>query len=138
MKIEVSIDIAAPPDVVWPVMIDVERWPEWTASVTKVERLEKTPFGLGASARIQQPKLMTMIWRVSEFQAGQFFVWQTRSPGVVSSGSHIVRPNGSGSILTLAVEQKGWLVPIIGPLFAGLTRRYVEIEAQGLKKRCEE
>jgi hypothetical protein len=58
--------------------------------------------------------------------------------GVVTNGSHIVRPNGRGSIVTLAVEQKGWLAPIVAPFVAGLTRRYVEIEAQGLKKRCGE
>ena len=29
-------------------MTDVERWPEWTASVVRVERLSSEPFGVGS------------------------------------------------------------------------------------------
>src|ERR1051326_7842073 len=114
MKIEVSIEILRPPLAVWPIMIDVERWPEWTASVTKVERLDSAPFGLGSTVRIRQPKLKAMDWRVCEFQPGRFFTWQTRSPGVFATGRHEVRPAEHGSIVTLTLAQSGWLAMLLG------------------------
>ena len=57
MEIERTIDIAAPPDKVWAVMSDVERWPEWTASVTTVELFDNRPFEVGARALVLQPRL---------------------------------------------------------------------------------
>ena len=138
MRIETSVEILRPPDEIWPVMIDVERWPEWTSSVSTLERLDSGPFGLGSRARISQPKLKTMIWRVTEFEPGRFFTWETRSPGVYVRGRHEIRPTNLGSLATLTVIQTGWLASLLSPFFTPLTRRYVQIEAQGLKKRCEE
>ena len=138
MRIETSVEIFRHPDAIWPVMLDVERWPEWTSSISKLERLDPGPFGLGSRVRIRQPKLKAMTWRVSEFEPGRFFTWETRSPGVYTTGRHEIRPTDSGSIVTLTVIQTGWLALLIAPFFAALTQRYVQIEAQGLKKRCEE
>jgi len=137
MTIEPSIEISKSPAAVWPVMVDVERWPEWTPSVTKLERLDSDGFGLGSRVRIRQPKLKTMIWRVSEFQEGRSFTWEARSPGIHVTGRHEIRPTDRGSIVTLTVIQSGWLASLFGPFFTPLAQRYVQIEAQGLKKKCE-
>ncbi len=73
MDIERVIDIAAPRDQVWAAMSDVERWPEWTASVTSVERLDREPFGVGSRARVRQPRLPAAIWTVSALEPGHSF-----------------------------------------------------------------
>jgi uncharacterized membrane protein len=138
VRIEVSVEIGRPPDLVWPVLIDVERWPEWTASVTGVERLDRAPFGMGSRVRIRQPRLKTMVWQVSEFQPGKLFIWQARNVGISVIGCHQIRPGEGGSTVTLRVDQSGWLSPILKPFFAPLTQKYVDMEASGLKKRCEE
>ena len=57
MAIEWISDIDAPREKVWTVMTDVERWPEWTASVTSVVLLDKAPFDVGSQARLRQPRL---------------------------------------------------------------------------------
>jgi uncharacterized protein YndB with AHSA1/START domain len=139
MKIEVSVDINRPPEVVWAVLTEVERWPEWTASVTAVERLDQSAFGLGSRVRIRQPKLKPMVWRVSEFEPARMFSWETHAIGIFVVGRHsIVRNDRGGTTVTLGVDQKGWLALLLNPFTSNLTRRYVEIEARGLKNRCEE
>ena len=47
MRFEATIDIAAPAQLLFEVYTDVERWPEWTASVTSVERLDQGPLSVG-------------------------------------------------------------------------------------------
>jgi carbon monoxide dehydrogenase subunit G len=49
MDYQVSVDIAAPPDVVWSVMADVERWHEWTPSVRGIRLLDGGPCASGAA-----------------------------------------------------------------------------------------
>jgi uncharacterized membrane protein len=46
MRFEATIDIAAPAQLVFEVYTDVERWPEWTASVTSVEWLDQGPLSV--------------------------------------------------------------------------------------------
>lgn len=139
MDIERVIEVAAPRERVWAVMADVARWPEWTASVTSVERLDAAPFGVGSRARVRQPRLPTAIWTVAEFEPGRFFAWRAVTPGLTSVGGHRVEAAGEQAVrVTLSITWRGPLAPVIRLLWGRLSRRYVEMEAQGLKRRCEE
>ena len=51
----VTVEISAAPDQVWGVLTDVERWSEWTETVTRVQRLDDGPLREGSRARISQP-----------------------------------------------------------------------------------
>ena len=136
--IERSVDVAAPPDRVWAAMADVGRWPEWTASVTRVERLDLAPFGVGSRARVRQPGFPAAVWTVTALEPGRSFEWRSTVPGLTSVGGHRVDPAGdSASRVTLAVTWSGPLAPVIRLLAGKRSRRYVELEAQGLKRRSE-
>src|SRR6185295_11383957 len=52
-----TVEIQQPPPIVWSVMTDIERWPEWTPSVARAKRLSNTPLQVGSRAQIHQPKL---------------------------------------------------------------------------------
>ena len=133
----INVDIAAPPQRVWEVMTDVEKWPEWTASVQSVKRLDTGPFRLGSRARIKQPKFLPALWEVTEIDPPHSFTWVTRSPGVVASGRHRVEPTARGSRATLSLAYAGLLGGIVARLLTGLTDRYLMLEAAGLKQRSE-
>ena len=138
MDIERSIDIAAPRERVWTAMSDVEHWPHWTASVTKVERLDQGALGVGSRARVRQPRFPPVIWTVTTLVPGHAFEWQADTPGLTSVGSHRVDDAGDhASRVTLSLTWSGPLAPVIRRLFGNLSRRYVELEAQGLKRHCE-
>ena len=134
---DIAVDISAPPDRVWEVMTDVEKWPEWTESVHDVKRLDKRPFGIGSRARIKQPKFLPAVWEVTEFDPGRSFTWVTRSPGMVASGRHRVEPTAHGSRATLSVAYSGLLGGLVAKVLAGITDRYLMFEAAGLKQRSE-
>jgi uncharacterized protein YndB with AHSA1/START domain len=136
-EFRVEFEIAAPPDRVWAVIRDVERWHEWTASITRVEILGGGPLAVGKKARVLQPRLPVAVWQVTEFVEGRSFRWETRGPGVVAAGIHAVAPRGEGSLATLALEHSGLLGPLFARLSRDITERYVRMEAEGLRERAE-
>lgn len=132
-----SIDIAAPPDVVWAVWSDIERWPEWTASVARVERFDRGPLAIGHRARVRQPKLPVAVWQVTKLEQGRGFEWVSASPGARVTGYHWIEPQGSGSRARLGVVFAGPVALLVGWLTRSLTERYLGLEAAGLKARSE-
>lgn len=138
MRVETTVDIDAPAERVWEVMADVERWPEWTASVVRAERLDDGPLRLGSRARLKQPRFPPVLWEVTELEPGRSFAWTAKNVGLTSVGRHrVVARRDGGATVTLTLEQEGPLAPLLALLTAKLTRRYVDTEAQGLKRRCE-
>lgn len=132
-----TVDINARASRVWDVIADVERWPEWTASMTSVQRLDSGPLAIGSRARVKQPKLAASKWVVTAVEHGRGFTWVSRSPGIESTGYHYVQPTPSGSRATLSIEFRGILAPLVASLWSSLITRYVEMEAAGLKRRSE-
>jgi uncharacterized membrane protein len=138
MRVETTLDIDAPAERVWEVMADVERWPEWTASVERAERLDDGPLRLGSRARLKQPRFPPVVWEVTELEPGRSFAWTAKNVGLTSVGRHRVVARGEGgATVTLTLEQEGPMAPLLALLTGKRTRRYVDTEAQGLKRRCE-
>jgi uncharacterized membrane protein len=145
---ETSIEIAASAELIWSTLSDVERWPEWTHSVSEVERLDAGEFGAGSRARVKQPGMPRLVWEVTEYVPGEVFSWASRAPGVTTTGGHrlVADPSGragAGDVpgdrvtVILTLDQEGFLAPIVWRLTGSRSRRYVQMEADGLKRRCE-
>jgi uncharacterized membrane protein len=137
-EFRISVEIHAPADRVWTVMRDIERWPEWTSTVTSVERLDDGPLRSGARALIRQPKLPPARWQITELDdARRTFTWITRSPGVTVTACHSVDTHSDGCLATLSIQFSGLLARLVARLTRQLNERYLDIEAKGLKERCE-
>ena len=138
MKHSDGVRISASSDVVWEVFTDVERWPEWTESVTSVEWVEGHAVVVGAKAAIKQPKLPKVVWEVTEVSDGASWTWVATGPGATTIATHHVRALDAGTTeVTQSIEQRGPIGSLIGLLSRGMTKRYVAMEAAGLKARCE-
>ena len=132
-----AIAIGAPPERVWGILVDVERWPARIPTVDRVERLDDGPLAVGARIRLAQPRLGEGVWTVTELTSGTSFTWTSTSPGVRVTASHVVEPSPEGSRLTLAVDLAGWLAPVGWLMTRSLTQRYIETEAASIKAAAE-
>ncbi len=137
-RFSTAIDIAAPPSRVWPVMRDVERWHEWTPSIRSIERLDGGPFAPGSRARVRQPKLPPAVWQVTDLSENRSFTWVSRAPGLLVTGVHAIEATPSGSRVILSIAYGGLMGGLLAWLTRGLNQRYIDLEAAGLKRRCEE
>jgi len=133
-----SVTIAADARVVWETFADVEAWPTWTASVTRLTALGERDLAVGRRYRIEQPRMPKLVWEVTELDPGVSWTWRQRSPGGTTLASHWVEPQPDGTTLVRQrIDQRGPIGVLVGVLMRRLTRRYLELEAQGVKAASE-
>jgi uncharacterized membrane protein len=137
MDFETSVEIEAAPEAVWKELLAVENWPQWTPTMRRVEPLDGGPLQIGNRVRIQQPRLPPVVWTVTELDPGTCFSWAAKGPGVTTVATHEVQPAGDRCRVRLAITTTGALAPVSDLLLGSLTRRYVQREAEGLKRRSE-
>ena len=138
MRFEQSIDIDASQQRVWDVLSDLEAWPQRIETVDVVELLSPTPVSEGSRVRLKQPRLPEGIWDVTVWDAPSYFEWRQKSGGVTNVAGHRVEALEEGrSHLTLTLDMRGLLVPIVAMFYKGLTNRYMTTEAQSMKRAAE-
>lgn len=138
MRFEKSIDIDAPQQRVWDVLSDLEAWPQRIETVASVELLTPAPIGNGSRVRLKQPKLPEGTWEVTVWDAPTYFEWTQKAGGATSVAGHRVEALGEGlARLTLTVDMRGFLIPIVALFYRKLTNRDMDLEAEGMKRAAE-
>jgi uncharacterized membrane protein len=136
---EDSIEIDAAPQLVWDVFADVEHWPDWTASVTSLVGLDGPDLAVGKRFAIKQPGMQKLIWKVTEIEHGSSWTWVQRSPGsLVTARHYVIGQPGGRTLVRQQLDQGGPLGALVGRLMVKKTKRFLELEAQGLKARSEQ
>jgi uncharacterized protein YndB with AHSA1/START domain len=133
----VTVDIQAPPARVWAVLIDVERWHEWTPTVTSITRLDTGLLAAGSQMVIRQPKFPAARWAVVSVNPGRAMTSVSRAPGVRVIARQEVESVQGGTRATLSLAFEGFLAGLLGLLTGRINERYLNLEAAGLKSRCE-
>jgi len=137
MRYATTVHVAAPPHVVWHVLEDLEAWPTWPASMTELTRSRTGALSVGEKVRVKQPRLPYADWAITAVDPGRSFVWTSRAAGVVTTAVHDVAAALDGTSVTLSIDQSGPLAGVVGLLGGRTVRRYVDLEAAGLKDRAE-
>ena len=80
-----------------------------------------------------------LVWKVTELEPGTSWTWVQRSPGVNVTARHYVtaRPDG-GTLVRQELDQGGVLGVLVGRLMINKTKRFLKLEAQGLKAWSEQ
>ena len=138
MRFEKSIEIAAPQQRVWDVLSALEAWPQRIETVDTVELLTPAPVTEGSRVRLKQPKLPEGTWDITVWDEPSYFEWTQRTGGVISVAGHRVQALGEGRArLTLTLDMRGLLIPIVALFYKKLTNRYMNLEAEGMKRAAE-
>ena len=138
MHFEKSIEIDASHQRVWDVLSDLEAWPQRIETVDTVELLTPPPITRGSRVRLRQPKLPEGTWDVTVWDAPSYFEGTQHESGVTIVAGHRVEALGDGRArLTLTLDMRGLLIPVIGRFYKGLTDRYMNLEAEGMKRAAE-
>jgi hypothetical protein len=135
---EGRVEVAASAAAVWSVFADVERWPEWTASVDRLVALDGPGLEVGKRFAISQPRFPRLVWEVTEVDPGAAWTWRHRSPGGTTIAVHeVVALGPDRTLVRQRIDQRGPVGVLVGLLVRPLTRRYLDMEARGLKARVE-
>ena len=136
MITEGSIEIEAPASAVWDVFTDVQRWSEWTASIQGIVALDGAGIEVGKRFEIKQPRMPKLVWVVTAVEPGLSWTWRQKSPGSTAFATHEVTSVGAErTVVRQTIEQRGPIGVLVGMLTRRLTRRYLDLEAQGLRSR---
>ena len=137
MHFEKTIEIDAPQQRVWDVLTDIEAWPQRIETVDEVELLTPAPIAKASKVRLKQPKLPEGTWDVTAWDAPSYFDWTQKSTGITSVAGHRVEALGERRArLTLTLDMRGFLIPVAF-FYRGLTNRYMNLEAEGMKRAAE-
>jgi polyketide cyclase/dehydrase/lipid transport protein len=122
----------------WSAVTAVTTWPQWTASMRDVRPLGPAGIAVGNRYQVTQPGLPRIVWEVTEVRDGESWVWASRSPGVRTVAYHRVAatPDG-GTEIAIGIDHGGPLGWLVGVLTAAKTRRFLALEAAGLKAASE-
>lgn len=82
------MDIAAPAQSVWSILIDTQAWPRWGPSVSAVEH-DGRFIGPGSQGRVQTAIGFRLPFLVTEFVDGEYWAWKVA--GIQATG-HRVTP----------------------------------------------
>ncbi len=135
--LEHTIEISAPVDRVWAMTLDVESWPEFSPTMTTIERLETGPIAVGSTARVKQPGQGAKIWTVSALDEERTFAWQTKFMGTTMTGGHHLAPTTTGTQQRLTIDIDGPLASVVGALLGRPLRKAIAAENKGFAAAAE-
>jgi uncharacterized membrane protein len=137
MEYRVTTAVIAPANEVYRLFIDVERWPEMTASIREVRRLDSGPIRIGSEAIVRQPHLPPARWRVTELEPGRTFTWETTAAGVTTVGGHVVEQDGERAVITITLRMHGPLAWLAVAVWGRLAHKHVAMELEGFRRTAD-
>jgi hypothetical protein len=74
---------------------------------------------------------------VSAIVPGRSFTWISKGPGLLVTAHHSIEPLDAGSRVTLSIRYEGLFATLLAWMTKDINERYLDMEANGLKARCE-
>ncbi|WP_086993451.1 SRPBCC domain-containing protein [Rhizobium sullae] len=137
-----DIDIKAPPEVVWKLLVDAENWLSYFPAEDQVKILTgEAELALGTKyRRVTVGFPMSLI--VTEFEPLRRLAWATTVDGdeTGSSAFHgwVITPTNDGChVLTEETQQGAWFLDLLGHKHPGALYRYHQEWVESLARAAE-
>ncbi len=141
LRIDTELRLRQPPQLVWDVLVDNERWPEWFTNCKAARTTSEPPHGVGSTRWVQVD-----LFKVNE----RFIAWdEPRRWGFTLLDANLpvaetvvelveLEPDGDGTRLTyrFAGALKPWLRPL-GPVFRWQFTRLFRKSLAGLQPHLD-
>ena len=132
-----STTIAASPEVIWAILTDAAKYPEWDPGMIRLEGTIAQGEKITAYTKISPDRAFPVT--VDIVAKGKKMTWSSAMPLGAFSGvrTFTLDDQGDGTVKFKAHEQfTGWMLPIIGRTIPDLTESFENFVA-GLKARAE-
>lgn len=145
-SVETSVGIEAPPARVYEVVTDLENAAERISGIKSMEVLTDGPFGVGTrfrETRVVFGKEATEEMEVVAVTPGEGYELRAESHGHVYKSFVRVRPEGSGSVLSMGFEghPQGMAARIVGTLMGAMmrsqTKKMMDQDLADIKRAAE-
>lgn len=138
--IDHDLEVDAPPEKVWEVITDVERYSEWNPFVVECHSTLKPgdplrmKVKLGSSVRQEQE-------RIDSYDEGVGFAYRMEPPplgALASFRSHRIEPLGNGKSRYIShFELNGWLSPVVKAFVGAKLEAGFTGMSHGIRDRAE-
>ncbi len=130
----VAIHIDAPPERVWAVLTDAERYPEWNSTVKSVQGRIDAAQTIKLVAHIAPKRTFKLL--ISDFQPGARLVWEDGNNAFKGVRTFTLTPSGDGTDIQMVEAYNGAMVKMIAPKLPDLGPDF-EAFAADLKAEAE-
>ena len=132
------IEIQAPPEVVWNLLIHAESWPEWYKGAENVivQHSEQGKLNEGA---VFTWKTMGMDFEstIREFDPPYRLSWESEKKSIQGYHSWLIIPSESGCTLVTDESQKGWLTFMEKTFQPNKLRKLHDVWLEEIKMKAE-
>ena len=136
LQYEASIDIAAPAERVWSVLVDTAKWPEWDPTCERIEG--QVALGSTVKAFTKMAPGRAFPVKVAELDEPKKMTWQSGMPLGLFKGTRTftLTPKGERTEVHVKEQFTGPMLKLIGKTIPDMTEPFQQF-CEGLKQRAE-
>ena len=131
------IDIAAPPEVVWSVLIEAETWPDWYEGASNVAVEGSSDVLHQNGAFTWNTMGLNLTSRIAEFEPPNRLSWESNHRFIDGYHAWLILPNETGSILVTDESMGGFLAHMQRIFQPNRLNRWHEEWLRQIKSRSE-
>jgi len=139
--VRAAIEIDAPPERIWPILVDLERYGEWNPFTPRVESTLEPGAAVHLHVRLRGERLAHRVEYVTAVEAPSRLAWaMTMGPRwlLAAERRQLLEPVDAGRTRYVSEDEiSGLLTPVVMRFFGEAMQRGFEDVAAALKDRAE-